>query len=192
MEVVVTFSSHSRHVIDVHLNGELWRTFAASALKRAAELAAAYASLEVFKAIWNEWEFKRIKTMAYESLSRKRYFSQELKEKLLDLGFANEGIEQVLEELTALGYLNDEESIESFIGSKIHAGRGPRWISYKLMQKGMGLPQSVNDYYPEEERKANILAFIQKSKKDKQKTIASLARKGFNLSEIISVYNNLN
>jgi SOS response regulatory protein OraA/RecX len=192
--ITVTFSPHpSRYrFLHVNLNGEPWRELASSMLKGASGLSASYSSLQVWMNTWEEWEAKRVKSMAYYKLSKKRYFAEELRKDLLELGFLEGKVDAVLQELTSFGYLNDEEGLESFIQRGIRTGKGPQWIKYKLLEKGMNLPQNFEEYYPKEVREANILAFVNKNKKEKRKVIASLVRKGFSLNEVISAYNNVN
>lgn len=188
--ITVTFTPKNGRFTDVNLDGEPWRTVATSMLKGSKSLAASYSSLQVWTATWNEWEIKRLKSAAYYKLSKKRYFSSELRQDLLKLGFSHGAVDSILLEIGT--YINDEEGIESLVRRGIRTGKGPQWIRYKLQEKGVDLPQNLEEYYPEEVRKTTILALINKNKKEKRKVIASLVRKGFSLDEIISVYRDIN
>jgi SOS response regulatory protein OraA/RecX len=192
--ITVTFSPHpdKYRFMHVNLNGEPWRELASSMLKGSGlKLAASYASLGVWTSTWDEWEAKRVKSMAYYKLSKKRYFAEELRKGLLSLGFLDSAVDLTLQQLASLGYLNDEEGVEAYIQRGIRTGKGPQWIRYKLLEKGIGFPQNFEEYYPKELRKDNILTFLKKNKKEKRKAIASLVRKGFSLNEVISVYNDI-
>lgn len=179
--------------MDVNIDGEPWRAMAAILFKGGgSSLAASYSSLQVWTSTWNEWEAKRLKSYAYYKLSRKRYFADELRKDLLNLGFLEELVDMTLQEITNFGYLNDEDGMESLVQRGIRMGKGPQWIKYKLHEKGVDLPENLEELYPVELRKANILALLNKSKKEKQKAIASLVRKGFSINEVLSVYNNIN
>lgn len=184
--IKVTFTTSGRFT-NVNLDGEVWRTLASSMLK-GSNLAASYSSLQIWTSTWNEWEKKRVKSAAYYKISRKRYFSEELRKNLLDLGFLESRVDEVLQEISSFGYINDEEGVESLISGAIRAKKGPYWIRQKLQEKGAGPLQNLEEYYPKEVRLANISTLIQKNKKEKQKVIASLIRKGYSLEDILAAY----
>lgn len=188
--IKVTFTPHLNRFTHVNLNGEPWRTLASSLLKGASGLAASYSSLQVWTNTWNEWEAKKVKAIAYYKLSQKQYFSEELQKKLLSLGFLESAVEKALQEISSFGYLNDAENVESLISRAVRLRKGPRWIQQKLFEKGIHLPQNLEEYYPKKIRLANIRDLMQNNRKEKQKVIASLIRKGYLLEDIISVYNN--
>lgn len=185
--IEVTLSKDQFRQIQVVVNGKPWRKMAASLFK--SSTFGTFASLSEFELAWEEWEVKRLKSMAYYKLSKRRYFAEELQKSLLEYGFLPKYIDKILEELQSYGYLNDEDGLESLIQASVRARKSPLWIRYKLMEKGMKVPENFDDYYPEEQRKANIRALFVKNTKDKKKAIASLVRKGFSLQEVISVIN---
>lgn len=131
---------------------------------------------------------RQIKSIAYDRLSRKGYFSHELKQLISKLGFSEERIEETLLEIQKLGYLNDEESVDRYIQQGIRKKKSPAWIRYHLRQKVGG---SVEVVYPKEVRESVIRELLMKNRKKGQKAIAIVARKGFPFEEVIAIYNSL-
>lgn len=127
----------------------------------------------------------KIKEIAYQKLSRRPYFSMELRKKLQELGFAQIEIDPVIAELERQGYLDDQQQTESFIARGIRKKKGPNWIAYHLkIKRG----ESVEVTYPKEVREASIREILNKKGK---KGIASLLRKGFALDEILTIFNSI-
>jgi regulatory protein len=116
-----------------------------------------------------------IRKTAYRLLARRSYSSSELRKKLKEKGFSSE-IEPLIEELTALGFLQDEELLVRLIELEARKGRGRRWIVHKLKERGFtdveGIVKELVD-----ERKAVANAFEKGG--DRKKIAASLYRKGF-------------
>ena len=164
----------------------------ATSLAKNCDLAGSYVSDQAWMSAWDQWEFRQIKAIAYDRLSRRTYFTAELKKLISKLGLAEDRIEQTLAEIKQLGYLNDDESVERFIQQGIRKKKSPSWIRYSLRQK-------VGDYvdfdkevaYPKEVREAVIRELLIKNRKKGQKSIAIVARKGFSFDEIISIYNSI-
>ncbi len=131
------------------------------------------------------------KRIALQKLSRRSYLSVELSDLLSSKGFNSKEIDEALEELTALGFLNDREWIAQAIRREIRAHHGPLRILAKLRFKGCDSDEVaalLEELYPEEARLAEIGNLINKlGDKDREKIIASVARKGFSVSEILKV-----
>lgn len=167
------------------MDGEPWRDLASSLLKNE-DLGGEYASLEAWLSVWKTWEERKIKTVAYEYLSRRSYFSLDIKNKLQQLGFCPNLIDSVLCDLQRQGYLDDQRQTEAFIGHSIRKKKGPHWVAYQLKQKGLSFTEEA---YPRQAREDTIREILNKKGK---KGIVFLIRKGFLYEEIISVYNSLN
>lgn len=133
--------------------------------------------------------------VALQKLSRRGYLCREMREILEDKEFTTEEIEEVLEQLQSMGYLNDREWVEQAIRREIRAQHGPNFIRQKLRFKGAPMElveECLPSVYPEELQLETIQLLKNKLKsKEKQKLIASIARRGFQVSEILKVcYNN--
>ena len=78
------------------------------------------------------------------------------------------------------------------IRSAINHSKGPLWIKHYLRTKGVfsDIEASIERLYPPTLRREKIEALLGKTKKDRNKTIAAIIRKGFNMEEIISILNN--
>lgn len=136
---------------------------------------------------------KKAKLAALRSLSRRAYHSDELNRKLVEKGFPAPIVNEILEELKSSGFLNDGEWIDGFIRKEIRSHHGPLLIAQKLRQKGANSDEisvHLRDSYPLEVRQKEIRALLAKLKgKPKQNVVASLNRRGFSISEILSNYN---
>lgn len=185
--IQVTFAAHpSKWRISVILiDGEPWREIASALLKNE-DLSGDYASFEAWHTTWTTWEMQKTRAKAYELLSRRGFFSKELKDKLRGLGFSASALESVLFELEKQGYINDQEASMNFVSRGIRRKKGPGLISYQLKMKGI----EAEITYPKEVRESIIRELLLKKKG--KNAIASVARKGFALEEIISIYNSLN
>ncbi len=143
--------------------------------------------------VWNEWEMRQIKMIAYDRLSRRTYFNHELKQLIAKLGFNEEKIEATLVEIQKLGYLNDEESVERYIAQGIRKKKSPAWIRHQLRQKvGENVDFDKEVVYPKEVRESVIRELLIKNRKKGQKSIALVARKGFSFDEIIPIFHSIN
>ena len=130
-----------------------------------------------------------IEKIALRLLSLKSYSTYELKKKLLRKGFSSEEIDPVLEKYLRLGYLNDSDLTERRIEAFKRKGYGPYWIAAKL--KTLGLSQGLKaSSYSQEEQKAVIQKVLKTplfAKKEKNKQIAALQRRGFDLETILEI-----
>lgn len=124
-----------------------------------------------------------VKAVAYSLLSRRSYFSKQLKTKLLQKGFREEEIDPVLLELEAQGYLNDREQGERLIRRERGRGYGPLIIAQKLRERGgtVSLPIQVS--------KEDLIPLIKKKyakrlPQEKNKVIAALLRRGYSFDLI--------
>lgn len=134
--------------------------------------------------------------VALQKLSRRSYLCEEMREILEEKEFSSEEITSTLGQLQEMGYLNDREWVESAIRREIRAQHGPGFIRQKLRFKGAPMDlveECLPLVYPEELQLEIIQALkIKLKSKEKQKLIASIARRGFQLSEILKVCYNDN
>jgi regulatory protein len=134
--------------------------------------------------------------VALQKLSRSSYLCAEMRQILEEKEFSAEEITSTLGQLQEMGYLNDREWVESAIRREIRAQHGPGFIRQKLRFKGAPMDlveECLPVVYPEELQLEIIQALkIKLKSKEKQKLIASIARRGFQLSEILKVCYNDN
>jgi len=115
-------------------------------------------------------------------LSLKSYSTYELRKKLIRRGFDPQDIEPVLEKYQRLGFLNDTDLSNRRLEAYKRRGYGPHWIAGKFKQQGLK-PSS----YTSEEQKEAILQLLKTpiyARKDRNKQIAALQRRGFDLQII--------
>lgn len=138
--------------------------------------------------------FEEVKRIAYKKLAMRSYYSKEMEDLLIEKGADEATTEQVIKELTKLGYLNDEEWIQGAIRVFCARKYGPKRIAYKLQQKGVPpeefIPFLEAVQHSQAEALVNLLQTRYKNRdfldyKEQQKIIASLARKGYDFSHIM-------
>lgn len=148
-------------------------------------------SLKKFVEAFARWEYKWAKGMALYKLNRRAYLSTELKKALRTLG-ASEGVAaQIIAEFQEKGFLNEKNSLESVVRQAIRQLKGPMWVAQHLHAKGADpahIKLALKEHYTPELRQEIIKKLVSKQgKKDHQKQIASIARRGFALQDILAV-----
>lgn len=126
-----------------------------------------------------------IEKIALRLLSLKSYSTCELRKKLIRRGFDPQEIERVLEKYQRLGFLNDQDLAERRLEAFKKRGYGPHRVAGKFKQQGLK-PSS----YTSEEQKEAILRLLKTPifvRKDRNKQIAALQRRGFDLEVIFEV-----
>ncbi|MEL7564288.1 MAG: regulatory protein RecX [Dehalobacterium sp.] len=132
---------------------------------------------------------------------------EELKKLLLDRSYSIEEINQVIARLSELEYLDDIKFMESWCYYRQHISPKSRWyVKRELLIKGISfddLEEHFDDFYSEEEELNCLKRIIEKKmskgnltgtnsdKKDDQKFVSALLRKGFKLSLILDLLNRL-
>jgi len=126
-----------------------------------------------------------IEKIVLRLLSLKSYSTYELRKKLIRKGFNPQDIEPILEKYQRLGFLNDSDLTQRRIEGYKNRGYGPHWIAGKLKQQGLKL-----SVYTAEEQKEIIRRLLKTpifARKDRNKQIAALQRRGFDLNIIFQV-----
>lgn len=141
--------------------------------------------MNISKELYKKVVYEAILSKAYFYLSRRDYSVKELKNKL-KFKFQKHlnSIESVADKLNCTGYLNDFEYAKRYINSKSY---GRRRIEYELFMKGIS-KQIIAEIYSLDikDEKAEIRKLLPKlKKKDRDKKIAYLLRRGFNLDDIL-------
>jgi regulatory protein len=138
-------------------------------------------------------EFEKARAYALKRLGMKSELSSDLKKALLRKGYSEDIADKIVYECQQLGYLNDDEWIERYI-DRFSRTKGARSIAYALQCKGIDsdpVKEKIAALKPQEPDQINHLLHTKYAKKDlsdpkqKQKVIASLARKGFSLDNIL-------
>jgi SOS response regulatory protein OraA/RecX len=126
-----------------------------------------------------------IEKIALRLLSLKSYSTYELRKKLIRRGFDPQEIELVLAKYQRLGFLNDKDLAERRQEAYKKRGYGPHRVTGKFKQQGLK-PSS----YTSDEQKEAILRLLKTPiflRKDRNKQIAALQRRGFDLEVIFEV-----
>lgn len=145
-----------------------------------------------------EEDYKKAKTYAWKRLARKNQPAVELRKHLQDREYSESIIERVIQECQSAGYIDDQAWMDAFVRRETARNQSPRAIAFKLQQKGLSkeiIQEALNRLCGEDARAHSIRALISKKsktvdlndRKQKDKLVASLLRKGFNLSEIFAI-----
>jgi regulatory protein len=129
----------------------------------------------------------RTKYYALKLLSKRDYFEEELKQKLLKKGFDKEKIEEVLAYLKQQNLLNDEKLKERLKEKSINKGKSFLKIKQKIYQKtGEFIEISENE---ELESAINLLKRSFKKEKTFENVVKFLKNRGFRYSIISKAAN---
>lgn len=136
-------------------------------------------------------QYKSALRSAFYILARSSKTENELKKKLKEKQYPEKAINQVLDYLIAIGYVNDKSYAESFIGiMKNTAGTSSRSLYYKLASKGVDIEviqqkleeAEIDDYSAALKAAQKKLSGLKGDKKEKtSKLIGYLYRKGFGM-----------
>jgi regulatory protein len=141
---------------------------------------------------------RRAKQKALDILKMQDRTEKELRRKLADAHFTEDIIEEAVAYINSYGYLNDERLAASYVRNRMNI-KSKLMIKQELLQKGVD-SEVINKVFQEEygdtqKEDAELTAIkkaVAKKTKDpeslnyeeKQKLIASLYRKGFDLGKI--------
>lgn len=182
------------------IDGDLWRTVHVSIFGKAPKFPEA--SLEELEEKFRILEFKGVKNFLLRRLAMKNYHSAELIEALAKRGVEESVCAPLLAEFSQQGYLNDEAWLSSYIRALRQQRFGFRAIAMKLRTKRIAetealagiqlVKESEGEDQNERHSIARLLATRYRSRvltdrKEQQKVIAALVRKGFALDDIFAV-----
>lgn len=134
-----------------------------------------------------------VRKLLYKKLCIKSYTTFELRSWLKEKGASEKDIESLLEECQRLGYIDDTQWLASFVRTQRAKRYGKRVIALKLFQKGFSekdISQALSEEGGDEETAIRQLLQSRYRSRDmsdprqRQKVIASLARRGFSLTSI--------
>lgn len=130
---------------------------------------------------------KEVISYAFKLLSKRDYFSSELKDKLLRKGFDPEDIKKVIDYLIKEKYIDDAKLKERYIRVLKEKGKSPIYIKRKLYLKGVEPPDI--SYDEEFDTAYNLLKTKYKKEKQFNTVVKFLKNRGFSYSIIIEVAN---
>lgn len=197
MQITCKPHPERQSILTVYCDGSHWREIHTSVFGRKPLLPEHCTSLEDFSEQFATFEHRGVKNYCLRRLSMQSMLSTALKRSLKERLVPEAVIRKVIDELLELRFINDEEWAASFVRSQSSRKVGPRAIAQKLAQKGVRgekLELALEKSWDVNDQKTMILSLL-KSKyakkdltdfKEKQKVVASLIRKGFDLSVIFS------
>ncbi|HWT75461.1 MAG TPA: regulatory protein RecX [Mobilitalea sp.] len=158
----------------------------------------------VYEDIVSNTVYYRARQKALSILKSIDRTEQELRKKLSDAGYTNDIIDKTISYISGYGYLNDERLASAYVRARKNT-KSKLVIKNELLQKGV--KKEIIDFvfdeaYDNEEQEDSELIAIKKAiaKKvkdpgnldydEKQKLIASLYRKGFDISKIKQILDN--
>jgi len=187
----ISWRAREGGLLTIFVDDESWKEGHRSILGAKPNLPQECLDLQDLQSIYDSLEYSGAKKYALHRLATKGYSTFELKEKLRIKRVSQGTIDRVCAELQRGGYLNDEEWAEAFVRSQIAKKRGPNQIKAKLKQKGVSV-ELREDF--QESQRLGIEALLKTRHKtrnladyhERQKVIASLVRRGFELEQILA------
>ncbi|NPA52293.1 MAG: regulatory protein RecX [Aquificae bacterium] len=123
---------------------------------------------------------EQVKKEAFKLISKRDYFSGELKRKLLQKGFEEKDIDEVIDFLVKEEYIHDEKLKERYKELAIQKGKSKLALKKKLYQKGI---EALELSYEEELQSAlNLLNNKYKKEKEFKSILKFLINRGFSYS----------
>lgn len=182
-------------VLNLYVDEELWREIHTAIFGRKPKLPMNCQSLNELKEQFAILEYRAATVYVLKRLSMKPYLTAELEKRMEERLVSSETIQRVITECQRLGYLNDQEWLDSFVRRHLARNLGPMAILMKLRAKGISqtIAQQLLDKFDHgegrKERIHHLLATRYRSRDlsdfhTREKVIASLIRKGFSFSDI--------
>lgn len=187
-----------KSVITIFIDGEPWRHVHTSIFSYRPALPKECASMERLEEKFDSLEYQQAKLYAFKRLSQMSMPSTTLMKSLRQRLVNDHTINRLIEDLKSTGYLNDKEWIASFIRVQSNKKMGPRAIAQKLAMKGLPADQLEEMSEAEQSQEAQkesimqLLATRYRTRnlsdfREKNKVVAALARRGFDISIILDV-----
>lgn len=197
MTLTFELSQENQNKIEIYLDGEFWKEIDLFLYKKIIPRKVDS------KESYHQAEKEIVKSLLYQKIVTKNFFSKEIEEWMINLGISNEIQNEILLEFQELGYINDQEFLKNFIEYSIHNKRGPQWIKNKLYLKkvpSFQINEALESYAGKEDQKEEILKILSsKFKEINLKDFKSifkmknfLLRKGYSIDlidEVISLHN---
>ncbi|MFT4144076.1 MAG: RecX family transcriptional regulator [Mobilitalea sp.] len=196
--IVTELKELEKSKIKVYLDGEAAFILYSSDLKSIALKVDEELSAADYEDIINQTIYPRAIQKALAILKFKDRTEQELQRKLKEADYPEEVIARVIGYMKEYGYLNDERYTSLYVKNR-KSTKSKQFIKSELLQKGLDksvINEVLEAEYKEDSEEDSELFAIKKAiaKKtktpqlltfeEKQKLIASLFRKGFNINKI--------
>ncbi len=200
MKISCSPKSEQPSVLTIYCDGSPWRDIHTTVFGRRPILPQGCESLIDFSEQFSILECRQAKNYAIRRLSLQGMLSIALARSLKERLVSQKAIQHAIGELMELGFINDEEWAASYVRSQNNKKVGPRAIAQKLANKGVRgekLEQALEKSWDPNEQKA-LIGSLLKSKyarrdlsdfKEKQKVVASLIRRGFDMNIIFKCLN---
>lgn len=182
--------------LTIFIEDEEWGDIHTSIFGRKPSLPKDCLSLEEFQEKFHALEYKVAKNYLIKRLSAQSLPSTTLAKTLKERLISQENIATLLQEFEQQGYINDSQWTQSFVRQQQARKLGPKAIASKLFLKGFdketitkALKSTGADSQQEAIAKLLTTRYRQRDLKDfreKQKLVASLVRRGFDLSIILN------
>ncbi len=141
-------------------------------------------SLDTVHSWLKDTERRLVKLKAYQLVSMRSYASSVLLSKLMERGYARSVCLDVVDELKALGYVQDEEFAKGLVLREFAKGYGPRYIEMKLKSIGLSSDLVAQLITPSMQRKKMMDL---KNKWGEKAQIQKFIRRGFDLQIAIEI-----
>lgn len=182
------------------IDGAIWRTVHLSIFSQSCRFP--NDSMEELERHFQALELKGAKLFALRRLSLRNYHSSELSQALKKREVSPATIASLIGEFQKLGYIDDDLWLAAAIRALRAKKMGYKAIQWKLVQKGVpeeqiiqSIAQSKQAEGEEQNERLSIQNLLStryrnrqlQDRKERQKVIAALVRKGFELEDIFAV-----
>ena len=140
----------------------------------------------------------RITSYAFYLISHKMYSKKSLTEKLIQKGFQADDVENTINKLVRLNYVNDEKFADELIKYLTSKGKGPFYIKNELKQQGIDneIISKLLDNKTEEEPYLQIINIMKKKypkfngndRNEIRKIAMFFQRRGFSSQDIAKAF----
>lgn len=184
-----------KEFLTIFCDDEPWRDIHTSIFGRQPTFPQQCPSLEELTQLFTTLEYRGAKQYVLRRITAQSLPTATLARALSQRLVSDHTSQRILDEVVALGYVNDGEWTQSFVRSQSKRKYGPRAIAAKLVQKGMDreeVQEAINalDDTAQREGIAELLRTRYRNKdlndyREKQKVVAALIRRGFDLSLVL-------
>lgn len=194
MIVEIISKNERRGLFTVWVDQEAWRDIHRTIFGKSPTLPKEVQHLAELEAAVTAAEYSGARRYAVWRLARFSQSSHTLTTALARVLVSESCRQRVIEELTKMGFLNDQDYCKRVVASEKARGRGPAAARRKLQLKGIdeGLAEEALEGIDEESQQASIQRLLEtkyarrdlEDYKERQKVIAALIRRGFDLNTI--------
>jgi regulatory protein len=199
VKVVFVPKNGQRNLLTIEVDEEPWKDVHAALFKQHLNVLQKCPSFDELQVQFAEIEYRLAKQYTLKLLAKRSYYSSEIKKKLELRFISKAAIQRITEECIHFGFLNDEEWLKTFVMAQQARHLGPHAIRMKLKAKGLPLSmfesafEALSHVNNQKEQIMHLLKTRYKRRnladfKEKQKVIASLIRRGYDLDEIKTAF----